>query len=45
MAKVLYDFNSDQTNELSIRAGELVQIVSKEGNGKSHNPLFLTHVS
>ncbi|GLA86409.1 class II myosin [Aspergillus tubingensis] len=33
MAKVLYDFNSDQTNELSIRAGELVQIVSKEGNG------------
>ncbi|PYH41241.1 class I myosin myoA [Aspergillus saccharolyticus JOP 1030-1] len=32
-AKVLYDFNSDRSNELSIRAGEIVQIVSKEGNG------------
>lgn len=41
MAKVLYDFNSDQSNELSIRAGDLVQIVSKEGNGKSHPPIIL----
>ncbi|THD00139.1 hypothetical protein EYZ11_000330 [Aspergillus tanneri] len=32
-AKVLYDFSSGQSNELSIRAGEIVQIVSKEGNG------------
>ncbi|RLM00681.1 hypothetical protein CFD26_102581 [Aspergillus turcosus] len=32
-AKVLYDFNSQQSNELSIKAGEIVQIVSKEGNG------------
>ncbi|KAH8429801.1 class I myosin myoA [Aspergillus melleus] len=32
-AKVLYDFSSAQSNELSIRAGEVVQIVSKEGNG------------
>jgi myosin-1 len=35
MAKVLYDFSSAQSNELSIKAGELVEIVSKEGNGKS----------
>ncbi|GES64890.1 myosin I MyoA/Myo5 [Aspergillus terreus] len=33
MAKVLYDFSSAQSNELSIKAGELVEIVSKEGNG------------
>ncbi|KAN0084753.1 P-loop containing nucleoside triphosphate hydrolase protein [Elaphomyces granulatus] len=32
-AKVLYDFSSERSNELSIRAGEIVQIVSKEGNG------------
>ncbi|KAJ5218083.1 Myosin-1 [Penicillium cinerascens] len=32
-AKALYDFNSDRANELSIRTGEIVQIVSKEGNG------------
>lgn len=33
-AKALYDFNSDQANELSVRAGDVVQIVSREGNGK-----------
>lgn len=33
-AKVLYDFNSDRANELTIRTGEILQIVSKEGNGK-----------
>ncbi|KAL3478944.1 P-loop containing nucleoside triphosphate hydrolase protein [Aspergillus californicus] len=32
-AKALYDFNSDNNGMLSIRAGEIVQIVSKEGNG------------
>ncbi|PGH26760.1 myosin-1 [Polytolypa hystricis UAMH7299] len=32
-AKVLYDFNSERANELSIRKGEVVQIMSKEGNG------------
>ncbi|QKX55205.1 uncharacterized protein TRUGW13939_02297 [Talaromyces rugulosus] len=32
-AKVLYDFSSERSNELEIRAGEVVQIVSKEGNG------------
>jgi myosin-1 len=29
----LYDFSSDRANELTIRTGEIVQIVSKEGNG------------
>ncbi|KAM7188732.1 myosin-1 [Naviculisporaceae sp. PSN 640] len=33
MAKVLYDFNSDKENELSIRAGQLIEIVQKENNG------------
>jgi myosin-1 len=33
-AKALYDFNSDNSSMLSIKAGELVQIMSKEGNGK-----------
>ncbi|KAJ5528231.1 Myosin-1 [Penicillium frequentans] len=32
-AKVLYDFNSDRANELSIKTGDIVEIVSKEGNG------------
>lgn len=33
-AKVLYDFTAMRDNELSIKIGEIVQIVSKEGNGK-----------
>ncbi|KGO78350.1 Myosin tail 2 [Penicillium italicum] len=32
-AKVKYDYNSDRANELSIVKGEIVEIVSKEGNG------------
>lgn len=40
MAKVLYDFNSGNTNELAIRQGELVQIISRETNGI---PSFLTY--
>ncbi|KAI5457936.1 myosin-5 [Mariannaea sp. PMI_226] len=33
MAKVLYDFAGQKENELSIVAGELVEIVQKENNG------------
>ncbi|CAM1510133.1 Fc.00g004680.m01.CDS01 [Cosmosporella sp. VM-42] len=33
MAKVLYDFAGQRENELSIIAGELVEIVQKENNG------------
>ncbi|KAH7133438.1 P-loop containing nucleoside triphosphate hydrolase protein [Dactylonectria estremocensis] len=33
MAKVLYDFSGQKENELSIVAGELVEIVQKESNG------------
>ncbi|KKA30463.1 hypothetical protein TD95_000660, partial [Thielaviopsis punctulata] len=33
MAKVLYDFSSDKENELSVRAGDLIEIVQKENNG------------
>lgn len=32
-AKVLYDFSSERSNELNIRAGEFVTILNKEGNG------------
>lgn len=32
-AKALYDFSSDRSNELTIHAGQVVQIISKEGNG------------
>ena len=32
-AKVLYDFTSDRSNELSIQTGQTVQIMSREGNG------------
>lgn len=34
-AKVLYDFISDRSNELSISAGDTVQIMSREANGLS----------
>ncbi|KAK5992924.1 Myosin-1 [Cladobotryum mycophilum] len=34
MAKVLYDFAGQKENELSIKAGDIVEIVQKENNGK-----------
>ncbi|PTB37760.1 class II myosin [Trichoderma asperellum] len=33
MAKVLYDFAGTKENELSIKAGELLEIIQKENNG------------
>uniref|UniRef100_L2FQV9 Myosin-1 n=1 Tax=Colletotrichum fructicola (strain Nara gc5) TaxID=1213859 RepID=L2FQV9_COLFN len=33
MAKVLYDFAGQRENELTIRAGDLIEIVQKENNG------------
>ncbi|SPO02159.1 probable myosin I heavy chain [Cephalotrichum gorgonifer] len=33
MAKVLYDFSSSKENELSITAGQIIEIVQKENNG------------
>lgn len=33
MAKVLYDFASQKENELSIRAGDIIEVVQKENNG------------
>ncbi len=34
-AKVKFDFNSPNQNELSIKAGDVIEIVQKETNGKS----------
>jgi hypothetical protein len=34
MAKVLYDFDGQKENELSIKVGQLIEIVQKEDNGK-----------
>ena len=39
MAKVLYDFSTDKTNELTITAGEMIEIVQKENNGMHPQPL------
>jgi myosin-1 len=35
MAKVLYDFSGQKDNELSIKAGDRIEIVQKENNGTS----------
>lgn len=43
MAKVLYDFSSDKENELSISAGEMIEIVQKENNGKANSSLSPPH--
>lgn len=42
MAKVLYDFSTDKTNELTITAGEMIEIVQKENNGK-RSSLLTSH--
>ncbi|KAJ9137606.1 Myosin i myo5 [Coniochaeta hoffmannii] len=33
MAKVLYDFQGQRENEMSIKAGQMIEIVQKENNG------------
>ena len=38
-AKVKYDFNSPNTNELSVSTGEIVEILQKETNGKLLFPI------
>jgi myosin-1 len=38
-AKVKYDFSSPNSNELDISAGDVLDILQKEGNGK-HDPAF-----
>ncbi|KYK56697.1 myosin-5 [Drechmeria coniospora] len=37
MAKVLYEFSGQKENELSIRAGDIIEIVQKESNGAYFN--------
>jgi myosin-1 len=34
MAKALYDFDGQKENELSLKVGQLIEIVQKESNGK-----------
>lgn len=38
MAKVLYDFASSKDNELTVSAGDMIEIVQKENNGMSIYP-------
>ncbi|KAK3300183.1 P-loop containing nucleoside triphosphate hydrolase protein [Chaetomium fimeti] len=45
MAKVLYDFAGQRDNELSIKAGQVIEIVQKENNGKSFTLKLFTYVS
>lgn len=35
-AKVLYDFAGQRENELTVKAGDIIEIVQKESNGKMH---------
>lgn len=42
MAKVLYDFAGQKENELTIRAGDLVEVIQKENNGKHNEFGFVT---
>jgi myosin-1 len=37
MAKVLYDFAGQKENELSIKAGDILEIIQKENNGTYHS--------
>ena len=34
MAKVLYDFDGQRENEMSITKGQLIEVVQKENNGE-----------
>lgn len=43
-AKVLYDFDGQRENELSIRAGEVLEIVQKESNGKTSPSILVVPV-
>ena len=45
MAKVLYDFQGQRENELSIKAGDLLEIVQKESNGEYFPDLPLSSIS
>lgn len=40
MAKVLYDFQGQRENEMSIKAGQMIEIVQKENNGTCSHLLF-----
>jgi len=44
MAKVLYDFAGQKENELSIRAGDVIEIVQKENNGKTATQRLGNHL-
>jgi myosin I len=45
MAKVLYDFSGQKENELSIVAGEIVEIDQKATNGKYRCTVLSPHMS
>lgn len=44
MAKVLYDFAGTKENELSIKTGDMVEVIQKETNGTSKHSPFPTCV-
>jgi len=37
-AKVLYDFAGQKENELTIKAGDIIEVVQKENNGELFPP-------